>query len=125
MLNVVSNRTQKKRGATVRCLKEDSTSKYTLVKSLNSVSGVNKGTIGCVCVVQVGASAEQSRGQGDIVRVFFLFESRRGNGTKLFTSLKHNPAGTMRKAIIHSMSNIYYLNTPVFPLKPQYILLCS
>lgn len=38
-------------------------------------------------------------GQGDIVRVFFLFESRRGNGTKFFTSLKHNPAGTMKKVI--------------------------
>lgn len=51
-------------------------------------------------VVQVGVAAKLSCGQGDIVRVFFLFESRRGNGTKLFTSPKHNPAGTMRKFIV-------------------------
>lgn len=65
-------------------------------------------------VVQVGASAKQSRGQGDIVRVFFLFESRRGNGTKLFTSLKHNPVDTIRKLIVYCTYNIYCFNTPVY-----------
>lgn len=33
-----------------------------------------------------------SQGHAVIVRMFFLLESLRGNGTKLFTSLKHNPA---------------------------------
>lgn len=61
-----------------------------------------------MCVVQVGASAKPSCGQGDIVRVFFLFESRRGNGTKLFTSLKHNPADTTRMVIVYCFIVITY-----------------
>lgn len=63
-----------------------------------------------MCVVQVGASAKLSCGQGDIVRVFFLFESRRGNGTKLFTSPKHNPADTMRTVVITYYYCIDYRN---------------
>lgn len=42
---------------------------------------------------------------GDIVRVFFLFESRRGNGTKFFTSLKHNPVGKRVKTICLNLNN--------------------
>lgn len=45
-----------------------------------------------VCV-RASVVARHSSGHGDMVRVFFLLESRRGNGTKLFTSLKHNPVG--------------------------------
>lgn len=46
--------------------------------------------------VRASVVTRHSSGHGDIVRVFFLLESRRGNGTKLFTSLKHNPVGIRR-----------------------------
>lgn len=46
-----------------------------------------------VCCAVWGIWVRHSQGHAVIVRMFFLLESRRGNGTKLFTSLKHKPVG--------------------------------
>lgn len=106
MHNMMSGCAQKKKRCVTFQILKDSTCKYTLVKRPNPVSEIYKGTVGYVA--QVGVSAKLSRGQGDIVRVFFLFESRRGNGTKLFTSLKHNPVDTMRTVIVYCFIVITY-----------------
>lgn len=64
---------------------------------------IYKGTIGCTVTRQ----ALSIRHQGDIVRVFFLLESLRGNGTKLFTSLKHNRFHSSRDSVALSWLSSY------------------
>lgn len=82
--------------------KEDGYEKQTNPKK--TAAGIYKGTLGCLRGWE-GCVTSHWENHEDIVRVFFLLESRRGKGTKLFTSLKHNPVGGKKKKLQSKCNN--------------------
>lgn len=105
-------RNKNKKCVTLHSLNTDQYLNISRLKEKEWIHGWNIQGHHWLYAVQVGASVRHSLGHGDIVRVFFLLESRRGNGTKLFTSLKHNPVSKRQKqSVFLHMQHVHNSNS--------------